>query len=287
MRNKSEIMNLILKFANKNEDVRAVTLNGSRANPDALVDVYSDFDIEYYVTDVRKFTLDKEWIRVFGEILIVQCPSDWYDNPYNYHSQDTFVYLMQFADGNRIDLSVVSLSNIDQEKDNTEPRQVLLNKDSFKELTDSSSTQCYKVQIPGEMEFYNTVNEFRWLTLYIMKGILRKEVYYAKYAYDVLLMPMFIKMVDWKIGVQNEFNVNTGTHSKYIKRYLDSKELIQFQSVFPNGEYEDIEQKLMIIYDLFHEYECLVGSHLNYERNVVEQENVKKYLLAQQNKGKK
>lgn len=92
------------------------------------------FDIVYYVTDVREFTKDKSRINYFGEILIAQYPTDWYPHPYDYKSYDTFVYLIQFSDGNRIDLSIVDIWNIEKEKDNGEPRIVLLNKDDFKEL---------------------------------------------------------------------------------------------------------------------------------------------------------
>lgn len=49
MRKEQEMFDLILQVAKENEDVRAVILNGSRANPNAPKDQYQDYDIIYTV----------------------------------------------------------------------------------------------------------------------------------------------------------------------------------------------------------------------------------------------
>jgi aminoglycoside 6-adenylyltransferase len=49
-------------------------LNGSRVNPNALRDIFQDFDIAYFVTDLDSFTRDHTWIERFGEIMILQMP---------------------------------------------------------------------------------------------------------------------------------------------------------------------------------------------------------------------
>lgn len=103
MRTEAEMMDLIMEMAINDDRIRAVALGGSRANNNAVHDQYSDFDIVYFVTDVREFTKDKDWVNYFGEILIVQYSMDWYSHPYGYSSNNTFVYLIQFTDGNRID----------------------------------------------------------------------------------------------------------------------------------------------------------------------------------------
>ena len=37
---------------------------------------------------------DREWIHRLGDILIVQCPTDWYSHPYDYSSRDPFAFLI-------------------------------------------------------------------------------------------------------------------------------------------------------------------------------------------------
>lgn len=278
MRQESEMLNLIIGYAEDDQRIRAVTLNGSRVNPTAIVDRYSDFDIAYFVDDVREFTRDKSWIEVFGEVLIVQYSLDWYDNPYDYNSRDTFAYLIQFADGNRIDLTVVDISNIGKEVENIEPKKVLVNKDDFTELKDIFDASCYFITLPLHHEFYNTCNEFRWLSIYIAKGICRKEIYYVKFAYEVLMMPMMIKMLEWDVAIRNDFNITTGTHSKYLYKYLTDFELAKFHSIFPDGSYESITEKLFQVYDLFHKYEEKVAKTLDFSIDKGEKMRVLDFL---------
>ena len=282
MRNKEEMIKLIMDVAINDERIRAVTMEGSRASKNATHDQYCDFDICYIVSDIREFTKDNKWVEIFGEILIVQYPMDWYSHPYNYAGHDNFAYLIQFKDGNRIDLTLIDVCNIDKEQGYREPRIVLLNKDNFKELKQINDESVFYIQKPSEMEYYNTCNEFRWLSVYISKGLCREELYYAKYAYDVLMMGMFIKMLNWKIGVDNDFNVTTGDHSKYLKRFLTLEEMKRFHSVFPNGTYEDIWSKLYVIYDYFAEIAKYVGEALKYNFDAKETEEVRIFLSERQ-----
>ncbi len=279
MRTEREMMDLILQKAMSDERIRAVAMDGSRANRNATHDSYSDFDIVYYVTDVREFTQDKSWITYFGEILIVQYPMDWYNHPYDYNSRDTFNYLMQFKDGNRIDLTLVDIQNIEEEKKIKEPRIILLNKDNFDALSPIDNEKAFYIQKPSRHEFYNTCNEFRWLCIYITKGLCREELYYSKYAYDVLVMDMFMKMLNWKVAIDNDNQVTTGAHSKYLKRFLSTEEMKRFQSIFPNGEYEDIWNKLFKMYDYFCDLEMYVAKKLYYDTDIIEAANVREFMM--------
>lgn len=287
MRSSEEMMKLIMDKALNDDRIRAVTMEGSRANDNAVHDKYSDFDICYFVTDIRDFTKDKTWIQYFGEVLIVQCPCDWYDCPYDYDGHDRFNYLIQFKDGNRIDLSLIDIRNIKKELENHEPRIVLLNKDNFKELIPVNSEEAFFIAKPSEAEYYGTCNEFRWISCYISKGLCRNELYYAKYAYDVLSMDMFIKMLNWKIGVDNNWKVTTGSHSKYLKRFLTHDEMERFQNIFPNGKYEDIWEKLYLMYDYFAENAEYVGNALGYYFDKRETEEVREFLKEREKDVKK
>ncbi|NLL01239.1 MAG: aminoglycoside 6-adenylyltransferase [Clostridiales bacterium] len=278
MRTENEMMDLIMNKAIEDNRIRAVAMDGSRSNKNAVHDEYSDFDIVYFVTDVREFTKDKSWINYFGDILIVQYPEDWYKHPYDYDSHDTFAYLIQFADGNRIDLTIVDIRNIESERDNIEPRIVLLNKDNYEELIPVNDEKAFYIKPPTHMEFYNTCNEFRWISLYISKGLCREEFYYARYAFDNLTMDMFMKMLNWKIGIEHDFKVTTGHYNKYLKRFLSPDEMKRVQGLFPNGEYEDMWDKLFLIYDYFHELEVLVAKHFDFPCDIVETKRVREFL---------
>ena len=89
-------------------------------------------------------------------------------------------------------------------------------------------------------------------------------------------------MLNWKVGVDNDFNVTTGDHSKYLKRFLSSEELERFHGIFPNGTYEDIWNKLYVMYDYFAELAKYVGEVLGYDFDAEETEDVRAFLKERQ-----
>jgi aminoglycoside 6-adenylyltransferase len=107
MRNETEIKNLILDFAKHDDRVRAVLLNGSRANPNIKPDQLQDFDIVFLVDNLESFTMDNSWITIFGEQIIFQLPDEMtFGNEDCNREKISFAYLMLFKDGNRIDLTL-------------------------------------------------------------------------------------------------------------------------------------------------------------------------------------
>ena len=110
MRSDEEMLELILDVAKKDDSIRAVTMNGSRVNPNAKKDPFQDFDIVYLVRDVEPYKRNKAFISQFGEMMILQTPEDMVDPPAE--DDGHYSYLMQFLDGNRIDLSFFSLEKI-------------------------------------------------------------------------------------------------------------------------------------------------------------------------------
>ena len=46
---------------------------------------------------------------------------------------------------------------------------------------------------------------------------------------------MFFKMLDWKIGLSHDFRVSTGSHGKYLKKYLPEEEMARVREAFPDG----------------------------------------------------
>src|SRR5512136_1184319 len=104
VRSEREMLELIVNTAKNDERIRAVIMNGSRANPNAPRDFFQDYDVVYVVTDVAPFKDDPHWLKRFGELMIMQMPDDMLDPPPS--DNEGFAYLMQFTDGNRIDLNL-------------------------------------------------------------------------------------------------------------------------------------------------------------------------------------
>ena len=68
-----------------------------------------DYDIVYVVREISSFREDKEWIDVFGRRLYMQYPDDTPMPGEEIDTENSYGYLMQFADGNRLDLRLATL----------------------------------------------------------------------------------------------------------------------------------------------------------------------------------
>jgi len=278
MRSENEMISKILEFAQNDDRIRAVLLNGSRANSSCVCDKLSDFDVQYIVVDIKSFLTDKKWIHTFGELLIMQEPENWYNHPYDMSNREPYAFLMQFADGNRIDLTLIDQRNMESFYKEKEPRKVLLNKDDNLVVPEIESNKSFYVQKPTEKEFTDIVNEFLWLSLYVAKGIWRSELCYAKTFMDHYEVEMLCKMVSWKIGVDNDFNVSTGKAYKYFKRYLTAEEMEGLSLIYSKGEYDDIEEKLLYSLKYFQKISSYVGRKLLYPVDIDQMVRVRKYI---------
>ena len=85
MRSEREMYELILRFAEEDENIRAVILNGSRANPEASLDRLRDYDIVYLVTDVAPYK-QGDISGAFGELLVMERTDE--SEQYNEHLPD-------------------------------------------------------------------------------------------------------------------------------------------------------------------------------------------------------
>ena len=269
-----ELFSLIRKKAEADERIRAAALDGSRANPGALHDEYSDFDVVLFVRDSREFTQNTGWISDYGEVLIAQFPDDWYDHPYNYGGRDPFHCLVQYADGNRIDFTIRDVSR-GEEENNREPRTVLIDKDGYDWLKPVKTDEAFFIKRPGEKEYLDCVNEFRWLSLYVAKGLCRDQFNYARFHLSEGMGEMFLKMLDWKIGLSHDFRVSTGAHGKYLKKYLTEEEMARVRAAFPDGETAHMWEGLGVMYDYFEELAEAVANGLGYPYDRMQAENVK------------
>lgn len=71
MRSEKEMYDLILGYARARADIRAVILNGSRANPNRVPDPFNDFDIVYLVRDLTPYKTAPVY-KDFGELLVYE-----------------------------------------------------------------------------------------------------------------------------------------------------------------------------------------------------------------------
>lgn len=248
MRSEQEMLDLILSTAREDERIRAVVLNGSRANPNAPRDPFQDFDIVYFVTDVAPYRHAFEWIRRFGEMMILQMPEDMADPPPQ--QTGSFCYLMQFADGNRIDLGIDPLDHIPEIIADSQSI-VLLDKDGIIPPLPPASNCDYLPKPPTAKAFADCCNEFWWVAPYVAKGLWRQEILNAKYMRDVYVRDQLTKMLAWTIGLKTNFTGDPGKHGKYVKRHLEPDKWELLLKTYSGADYDATWEALFATCTLF------------------------------------
>ena len=263
MRTEREMMALVLGFAERDERVRAVAMNGSRTNPRAPKDPFQDYDIVYLVTELDSFIRDPQWIDRFGERTILQTPEDerlrW-PGPVR-----RYTYLMLFEDGNRIDLRLIHLDERDVYAREDKLTVVLLDKDGCLPALSAPTDEDYWVKRPTPSEYAACCNEFWWVSTYVAKGLWRKEMLYAQEHLHSCVRPMLIRMLEWKVGVLTDFSVSAGKCGKYLERYLPADDWQALLGTYPDGSYEETWRALFAMGALFRDAAESVGRSLHYE----------------------
>lgn len=281
MRNEAEIKHLIIDKATTDDRIRAVLLNGSRANDKVSPDQYQDYDVVYIVTDLRSFVYNHSWVDYFGERLIMQMPTtmDLYEQD-KIDDLSCFAYLMLFKDGNRIDLTLFPVDKIETSFTPGSLTKVWLDKDNlFNDLPPSNDSD-YVIKPPGQKEFNDVCNEFWWVSTYVAKGLARNEITYAKEMLETVVRPMFMKMTAWYIGSKNNFTVPFGKAGKFMKRYLRKDYYNKILSTYTGCNINENWKALFTITELFALFAAAVANNLTLQYNHTEEANVLTYLKA-------
>ena len=273
MRNTNEMMDLILGVARAEDCIRAVSLEGSRADPNAPVDKYQDYDITFYVKDITPFHNNPDWVKEkFGEYLIMQMPETMRYPDGGGH----FNYMMIYPDGVRIDLTFV----YSVYEDDGEPSLTLLDKDNgngFRPEMPPPSDKIYHIKPPSPLFYYSCCNNFWWCLNNVAKGIARDELPYVMSMLHEVRGELH-DMIDWYIGTQHGFNLSTGKDSKYIKRHLPPELYERYKSTYSNSDYNEIWKSIFTMCDLFHDLALSVAKSFGYSYNQSEETGIRTYL---------
>jgi aminoglycoside 6-adenylyltransferase len=275
MRSEREMLDLIISTARKDERVRAVIMNGSRINPNAPKDFFQDYDVVYLVTEKESFLADPGWIKVFGELMILQLPDEMSDPPPE--GKDYYGYLMQFADGNRIDLTLFPVSKLAVlEQDSL--TLALLDKDGILPSYPPPNDSGYMPSPPTAKAFFDCTNEFWWCSPYVAKGLWRREFIYARQTFDLYVREQLDKMLVWYVGLRTGFQKSPGKMGKYLEQYLEPDLWQLLLSTYSDADYDHTWDALLNMGELFRRIAIPVAEHFGFSYPYGDDERVSAHL---------
>lgn len=248
MRSEKEMFDLILDYARKDDRIRVVAMNGSRANPNIQADKYQDFDIVYLVNKMDSFLSDDGWLEVFGKRVIMQKPDSMSQTPLK--PGRSFAWLMLFEDGNRIDLTLLPLEQLETYLKQDSLLQILLDKDERVPALPPSTDADYWVRRPTPAMFENCCNEFWWLSTYVAKALARQQLPYAN-AHLNLMREELMRMLSWCFGFEKGFTFSIGKDYKYLQKYIAEEDWLQLLRTWRMDGFETTRASLNACLKLF------------------------------------
>lgn len=278
MRSTEEIKGLIIDFAKNDDRIRAVLLNGSRVNKNISSDKYQDFDIVYVVDDIESFISDKTWTENFGDKLIWQLPDDMVVGEKDPERRNRYAVLMLFIDGNRIDLTLQSLSDVNANYNPGSLTVALLDKDNRFTNIGLPNDSDHLVKEPTEKKFLDTCNEFWWVCTYVAKGLTRNEIIYSKEMLETVVRPTFMNVTAWYIGTETNFSVSMGKGGRFTKNLLPPWLYNKILETYSDHTLENNWKALFLMMDMFGQFATAVSERLRFKYISSEEENVKAYL---------
>ncbi len=261
MRKPDEVLKEIINWAEKNQDVRAAILTGSRADPNAIADLFSDYDIEIVVNNLSNFLDDEKWLSAFGEPLII------------IHTNDDFTLRMViYKDYVRIDFRIYSIEDFKQSNVQIElPKhldngyEVLLDKDKITLHLKSPAYNSFVITKPSKEEFSAIVTDFWWDTTYVAKSLWRNELFYAKYMLDSIIRFSYLqKIIEWYIGAQHDWQITTDKNGRFFKKYLDVETWRELEKTFAGSETEENWNALFATSNLFRRLAMTIAKATDY-----------------------
>lgn len=274
MRSETEMMNLILNTAKNDARIRAVIMNGSRANPNAPRDIFQDYDIVYIVKNLDEFIKGYSYVDIFGPRLMLQMPETMREPM----GDGRFTYLTLLADGNRIDLQIIPIEKWKMLVEKDSESILLLDKDGLLPPFPPNSDKDYHINPPTENDYFSCCNNFWWCLQNVAKGIWRDELLFAMDMYHHYVRDELNGMVEWYIGTQYDFAVSAGKKGKYFKRFLTEDEYTLYCKTYTNGDSQCFWDGIFQMCKLFGQLARKVGGYFGFSYLEADEKNMTAYL---------
>jgi aminoglycoside 6-adenylyltransferase len=276
------VLDRLTRWATHHALVRALVLESSRANEQAPLDLFSDYDVLLVVSDVRPFVDDDAWLSDFGPPLVT------FHDTKQVEGFETFARLVLYADHTKIDYLVWPVSLLHQLVERQALPDVLdwgyralLDKDGLTDGLPAPTRTAHIAPRPTEREYLALVEGFWWETIYVAKNLWREEVLHAKYNLDVVMRhELLLRLLEWRVEVDREWAWKPGIVGRGLKAQLAPGTWSALEATWVGAGLEENWEALFAMTDLFRRVALEVGSALGYAYPRELDQRVSAYLQA-------
>lgn len=263
MHQNEQLMDIVKDIAAQSPYIYVVAMNGSRVNTNVGADAWQDYDVVYIVEDVSIFVKDRSWLDFFPKRLIMQVPTDMgSDQPWP-------TFLMQFENGDRVDLMFVPVTDLATYLQSDSLVKIIMDKEGMLEGYDlqEPNDSKYWIQKATHSDYQDSVNEFLWLSLYVTKGLKRKELLYA-IDHLSIMRDELLKMMTWMVGNKTNHKISLGKNHRLLKVFIEEDMWARFMTTYNLSDAEliwDALETLLSLYEIVAD-RVADNQHFTYDR---------------------
>ena len=242
-------------------------LTSTRAVPNAVVDVLSDYDVILILTDIRLFAESRDWLEDFGRVLTLYCDPIYPDGEFERSGN-----VIQYESGLKIDFTlwpvgllrrIIAESQLPAELD--AGYRVLLDKDHLTDDLRLPTYQAYIPTVPTERVYHECIEDFFLIAIYIAKLLWRDDLMAAKYIMDGMMkQERLLPMLEWQVEVTHGWSVKVGPYGRGLKKWLRPDLWAALESTYvdahPGANWAALDRQI----DLFRRVAIEVSGQLGY-----------------------
>ncbi len=255
----------LIEFVYKEDNIRALVLQGSYVNPVNRIDEFSDLDPLFYCNDTDLYTKNNEWKNYFG--VVISSFSDEWDT----HYKKSYTRLCIYDDYFKYDFGFTHINNA-KHANEMGYYKVIIDKDNIIPRCTAIDETRFYIKKPTKEEFHSFIETFFFDLSYIVKSILRREDIFLKYIeYD--LNNKAHKLLSWYASSKHDFKVNLGSGLRYIMKYMSSEEKELLQTIYIENSIDALYNRIEFVHDIG----MKLATVLEYEYPLKIEQDMKQY----------
>lgn len=246
----NDILSRIVNWAEREDPIRALVLEGSRAE-EKEADELSDYDINMFITDPEPYAQDDHWISATDDVWV------YIPEKVTHHGQVFATRLVIYQAGVKVDFILYS-TDILRELAHADllPEQydigyrVLLDKDGVAAEMPSPSLQAFRRGRPTETTFLACVHEFWFEVYHVAKHLRRRDLWSVKFR-DWTTKCLLLRMIEWSERGKHGWDYRTHPLGKHMKSWVAAETWERLSGLFAHFDAEDSWEAMFATIELF------------------------------------
>lgn len=244
------IINKLVEWATRHEDIRALVLIGSRARTNDPADEWSDLDVLVIAQDISVYVQTTDWIRAFGKPLLTFTETAFDGSVERRVLYEGFMdvdFALSDPDGFRRELKLDAVRAIFRRG-----YRVLLDKDEWQALIQQ---QCGASQdhALSRDEIANEIQDYWYHCVWLTKKVQRGELWTAVRCLNVYMQAKLLRMIEISSRLAHEDGVDTWHNGRFLEKWADTVIIGRLKGCFADYDLPALKRALRKHMNLYHD----------------------------------